>query len=382
MTDLDVLDRHCVAIARDLREPGLMLDADPDAITQCLNLPAVELNQAMFIPPEYTDRTYRVDGHPIPGGSCRSGVVVMDRLSYGDPGVLLAAPGPSLSGLAVNAVGDAEQRGRYFERFAKEPTWTFFALTEHGKGSAALELQTQLHPAGPEEYLLHGDKRYIGNGASAQIGVVFCRRAPGPFGIEAVLIDTAAPGFSGRRLPTVGLAGVRTGELAFRGVRVTPEMILGADRKPSRRGVHGIRETMLRYRPLLTAMAVGVADAVVDYVRAQRRRLSTCDTARVDELAGRVHLARARVREVAAAVDAGQPDLPGTSSAKLTAVRLAEEATLLAVELLGATALLEHPWLAKTYRDVRAFEFMDGVGDIHRLLVFQGLLRRSPVLSP
>lgn len=375
MTDLDVLERHCVAIARDLREPGLVLDTDPDAITRYLDLPAVELHQAMFIPPEHTDRTYRIDGHPIPGGSCRSGVVMMDRLAYGDPGVLLAAPGPSLSGLAVRAVGDAEQRGRYFERFAKEPTWTFFALTEHGKGSAALELSTRLNPAEPEGYTLDGAKRYIGNGANAQVGVVFCRRAPGPFGIEAVLVETSTPGFSARRLPTVGLAGVRIGELAFDGVRVTPDMILGAERKPSRRGMLGVRETMLRYRPLLTAMAVGVADAVVDYVRSQRLRPSFDDGTRLEDLAGRVHLARARVREVAAAVDAGRPDLPRISSAKLTAVRLAEEATLFAAELLGPTALLEHPWLAKTYRDVRAFEFMDGVGDIHRLLVFQGVLR-------
>ena len=86
MTDLDVLERHCVEIAHDLREPGLVLDTDPDAITRYLHLPAVELHQAMFIPPEHTDRTYLIDGHAFPGGSCRSGVVMMDRLAYGDPG--------------------------------------------------------------------------------------------------------------------------------------------------------------------------------------------------------------------------------------------------------------------------------------------------------
>lgn len=371
---LRVLEDHCVEIARELREPGLVLDEDPDAITKYLDLPAVRLQEAMLIPPRFAAETYRVGGHSFPGGSCLARVVVMDRLAHGDPGVLLASPGPSLAGAAVQALGDEEQQRRFFERFSARPTWTFFALTEHGKGSAAAELETRLVTS-DEGLSLHGTKKYIGNGARAQTGVVFCRRAPGPLGVEAVLVDTPAPGFRGELLPIVGLRGVRISELVFDGVRVDPADVLGADRKPSRRGFLGARQTLTTYRPSLAAMAVGVADAVLDYARAERTTLSTVDELRVADLAGRVRVARRRVREVAAALDAGRPDAHKTSAAKLTATRLAEEATLLAVDLLGPTALLEHPWLDKTYRDVRAFEFMEGSGDIHRLLVFQGALR-------
>lgn len=371
---LRVLEDHCVEIARELREPGLVLDDDPDAITKYLDLPAVRLQEAMLIPPRFAGEVYRVGRHEFPGGSCLSRVVVMDRLAHGDPGVLLASPGPALAGVAVQALGSERQQRRFFERFAAEPTWTFFALTEHGKGSAAAELETRLVTT-DDGSALHGTKKYIGNGARAQTGVVFCRRAPGPLGIEAVLVDTPAPGFRGEQLPIVGLRGVRIGELAFDGLAVTPDMVLGLDRRPSRRGFLGARETLTRYRPSLAAMALGVGDAVLDYVRAARTSLSTVDQQRLADLAGRVRVARRRVREVAAALDAGHPDVHRTSAVKLTATRLAEEATLLAVDLLGPTALLEHPWLDKTYRDVRAFEFMEGSGDIHRLTVFQGVLR-------
>lgn len=374
--DLRVLDRHCVEIARELREPGMVLDDDPDAIVKYLDLPAVRLQQAMLIPPRFATEPYRVDGHEFPGGSCLSRVVVMDRLAYGDPGMLLASPGPSLAGVAVQALGDEAQQRRFFERIEREPVWTFFALTEHGKGSAAAELETRLTPC-EGGYTLHGTKNYIGNGARAQCGVVFCRRAPGPFGIEAVLMDTDVPGFRGALLPIVGLRGVRISELAFDGLRVEPDMILGLDRKPSRRGFLGARATLTRYRPSLASMAVGVSDAVLDYVRASRTRLSTMDDMRLADTAGRVRVTRRWIREAAAALDAGHPAVHRISAAKLTAARLAEEATLLAVDLLGPTALLEHPWLDKTYRDVRAFEFMEGAGDIHRMLVFQGVLRDS-----
>lgn len=375
--DLRILERHCIEIAGELREPGLTLDKDPDAISKYLDLPAVEIQQAMLIPPEYADRFYQVDGHRFPGGTCLSRVVVMDRLSYGDPGVLLAAPGPSLSGVTVQALGDEDQRSRYFQRLTSAPTWTFFALTEHGKGSAAAELQTRLEPAGPDESRLYGTKRYIGNGARAQLGVVFCRRAPGPFGIEAVLVDSSAAGFRAADLLIVGMRGVRISEIEFSGLRVSRDMVLGAHHKPTQRGLLGAQQTLLHYRPSLTAMAVGVTDAVIDYVRAATRVRSRWTAARLDHLAHRTHLARRQVREVAAALDAGRPNLYRISGAKLTAVRLAEEATLLGVELLGPRALLDHPWLDKTYRDVRAFEFMEGAGDIHRLLVFQGVWRSS-----
>jgi alkylation response protein AidB-like acyl-CoA dehydrogenase len=372
--NLRVLEDHCIEIATELREPGLVLDRDPDAITKYLGLSAVRLQEATLIPARFAAETYRIGRYEYPGGSCLSRVVVMDRLAYGDPGVLLAAPGPSLAGVAVQALGSEQQQRRYFERFADEPTWTFFALTEHGKGSGAAELETRLVQSA-DGAAVYGTKKYIGTGARAQTGVVFCRRAPGPFGIEAVLVDTPAPGFRGDLLPIVGLRGVRISELVFDGLPVEPDMILGLDRRPSRRGFLGAMETLTRYRPSLAAMAVGVADAVVDYVRAASTALSTAARERVADLAGRVAVARRRVREVAAALDAGQPDPHRISAAKLVATRLAEESTLLAVDLLGPTALLEHPWLDKTYRDVRAFEFMEGAGDIHRLMVFQGVLR-------
>ena len=121
-------------------------------------------------------------------------VVFFEELAYGDAGLTLACPGPSMSGVVVSGLGLPDQQGRFFGRILAEPTWTFFALTEPGKGSDALALETALTPAGePGAWRLDGAKRYIGNGTRAQLGVVFARSRPGPLGIEAVLIETAAP---------------------------------------------------------------------------------------------------------------------------------------------------------------------------------------------
>src|SRR5439155_20948662 len=160
----------------DLRAPGMILDADPDAIAGFLDLPGVTLQRQVLVPAENG-----TDG--LHGMSCLAWVVVAERLSYGDPGMVLASPGPSLSSATVGVLGDPAQRAWFNERLLAGPTWTFFALTEPGKGSAATELETTITPAPDGEgWLLTGEKLYIGNGVRAQLGVVVCRRSPGPWG--------------------------------------------------------------------------------------------------------------------------------------------------------------------------------------------------------
>jgi len=95
----------------------------------------------------------------------------------------------------------------------------------------------------------------------------------------------------------------------------------------------------------------------------------------VDDMSDRRSRLRALLHRAAVEIDAGAPNIHRVSAVKTRAADLAEEATRLAAWLLGPASLIEHPWLDKLYRDVRAFEFMEGTGNIHRRTVFQGLLR-------
>jgi alkylation response protein AidB-like acyl-CoA dehydrogenase len=375
---LSVLDDHCREIAADLRPAGAAIDRDPEAITEYLHLPAVDILRRQLAPSDAAG--YRIGRHSYRGLSCIERVIIHERLSYGDPGVVLASPGPSMSGVVVRALGDQRQQDAYVQRLAAAPTWTFFALTEPGKGSAATELETTLEPDG-DGYRLRGHKRYIGNGAHAQLGVVFCRRAPGPLGIEAVLVDSSAPGFRAQLLPTIGLRGARLSQLEFDAVRIAPSSVLGRDRPPSRRGLLGAIHTLLHFRPGVAAIALGVAQAALDYAVTQRSALPRHDRLRAEDVGIRIAAVRRLSYRVAADIDRGMVNPHRISAAKLRAARLAEESTLLAAELLGPASLIEHPWLEKTYRDARAFEFMEGAGDIQRLSVFQGVLKGTSFVA-
>jgi alkylation response protein AidB-like acyl-CoA dehydrogenase len=370
------LDGRCRDIAADLRGPGLELDRDPDAITRYLDLQAVALQRDVLMPPQYRGSADGLLAGATSGTSCAEWSLVARRLAHGDPGMVLASPGPSLSGAAVRALADDEQRDRFFSRLADRPTWTFFGLTEPDKGSAALELSTTLTAAPDGDgWFLDGEKCYIGNGARAQLGVVFARLAPGPWGIEAVLVDATDPGFSAEPLPMVGLRGARISRLRFDRVHITPDRLLGRDRPRSRRGLHGARQTLLWFRPSVAALALGVCDAVCDYVRERRPLIGGGDRRRLDALVERTALVGRLVHGVAAEVDAGVANVHRIGAAKMSAARLAEHATLVAADLLGPASLIEHPWLEKITRDARAFEFMEGTSHIHRSGVFHGLVR-------
>ncbi|PRY38131.1 acyl-CoA dehydrogenase family protein [Umezawaea tangerina] len=367
------LHAQCREVAPSFREVGVALDRDPDSIRDFLHLPAFGVLGQVFTPPEYQTGDLVVDAFDP---TCTALCVVLEALSHGDPGAILAGPGAGLCRDVVRELGDDAQREQFFGRVDDGPTWTFFGLTEPGKGSAALELDTRLTPAPDGDgWLLHGEKKYIGNGARAQIGVVFCRRAPGPWGIEAVVVDPSAEGFSGELLPMVGLRGARISHLRFDAVRVPADRVLGRHRTPSRRGIYGALHALLRFRPGLGAMTLGLTQAACDYLAEHRPVLPKADQARVDALLDRIAAVRRMMYDVAADVDRGVVNAHRIGTVKMRAAQLGERATLLAAELLGPASLIEHPWLEKAYRDLRAFEFMEGTSNLHRLSVFQGLLK-------
>ncbi|MEV0635584.1 acyl-CoA dehydrogenase family protein [Streptomyces sp. NPDC050619] len=371
-----LLRDHVREAAAELRPLGLELDRDPTAVDRRLDLAAVGLMRRCTIPMEYLSSPLRIGPYTYDMSSCLEHTITIEELSYGDAGFMLACPGPLMSGVAVGALGDDKQRHAYYERLSgPEPVWTFFGLTEPDKGSAAAELLTELTSDG-DGFRLSGAKRYVGNAAFAQLGVVFCRRAPGPLGIEAVLVDTSDPGYRAELIPTVGMRGARISAMTLDGVRVEREQILGYDTlKPSRRGLVGAIRTLQRFRPVLAGTALGLTRAVLDHVRARRPTLAGDARHRLEDIQDRLDAARRHNYTIAAAIDAGTVRADRIAGIKTRAAELAETVTLAAADLLGPGALLDDPWLEKVYRDARAFEFMEGTGHIQRLAVFQGVAK-------
>ena len=307
-------------VAADLRARALSVDADPDAMDSHLGSPVFRRMQLVSTPAKYRPATEPVLADDA---SCLEHVVGTLELAWGDAGMILSCPGPALAGVVVEHLGSDEQKEYFYRRLEDGRTWTFFAMTEPGRGNDATAMATRLDPDGMGGYLLHGRKRYIGNGARGGIGVVFARTGRSPLSIRAALVEPPTPGWSGRRLDMVGLRGAYLSELEFDGVPVAKHMLLGEHLPATQRGMWGAIKTFNKMRVQVSALAVGTSLAIWDYVAEHGEEAGQSARATLPLVKAQVEAARQLIYEAAAAVDRrpGSGYMP--SVAKLGATRTA-----------------------------------------------------------
>ncbi|WP_327322113.1 acyl-CoA/acyl-ACP dehydrogenase [Streptomyces sp. NBC_01210] len=378
MIELDRRHRLLQGQAREwwaeVRPHALEVDRDPTTPTRLLHHAGLGCLGTLQIPPEYNPDPLEISGHRFHLMTALERIVYYEEAAWGDLATALAAPGAPMTGVLVDALGDREQKEWFYGRVLAEPTWTFFALTESERGSDAAGMTTTLtrdDQDGP--WRLNGAKRYVGNAVRGQLGVVFARTRSGPLGVNTVLLEADALGFTAEPVATLGLRGAQLGAITLESVEIAPERVLGRHLSPTRRGMAGWLRTFNLLRPVVASMSVGLARAAHEYVRDHRARLTRAEHDRLDAMARRIEAVRRLTRRAAAAVDADVSAGELACMAKLRGARLVENVTLRALDFFGPGARFEHPFLEKLARDARGVEYMEGTENIQRLSVFNGL---------
>jgi alkylation response protein AidB-like acyl-CoA dehydrogenase len=344
-----------VPAAAFYRAHAMDVHDDPDFVLRHLDHPAID---------QKIDREFAT--------TVRGQARMVEALAYGDAGFLLTTPGPSLSGVLVDVLGDPDQQELFRSFIRRLRCRTFFAVTEPRRGSDAGNLESRY-----VDGVLTGQKILFGNGAVAPVGTVLARTGSGPLDTVALLLTPELVGsaaVSRQTLDMFAMRGAQLSALVLNGVPVPESLVLGRHLRPTERGLMGMMKTFHRYRPSVAAMALGHAQAIVDYTRAHfgnRPELA-------DLLAGFDHLlAQARALNLAAAGEVDVDPLRGAmvSLSKQRSTAAAERVATVLQHRLPVTGLLEHPWLVKSLADVAAFEFMEGTTPIHLGNVRNGFLR-------
>ncbi|MGY0057641.1 acyl-CoA dehydrogenase family protein [Streptomyces sp. LZ34] len=369
-------------VAPALREAALAIDADPARMDEHLDNPAFRLFRAMGIPKRFQDERARAEVKGLPQDFLAKMICSME-LARGDAGAMFAGPGAALAGVVVRSMGDPAQQAAFYERVIGGATWAFCAITEPQAGSDATRMRTTLTPADPADrggdWLLNGAKKYVGNGSRGGIGVVFAQTGTSPLGVRAVLLELPAPGAHGEALDMIGLRGARISEMTFHEVPIARDRLLGAHLPATRRGMWGAVTAFYGARVQIAATAVGLAAAVHDYVRAERRTPAPAERRTLETASLRIAAAARLVHRTALLVEADQGRGDASALCKLEAVRLVRDVTHRLPALLGRGALLDHPLLEKWARDAAALEIMEGTSDIQRLRLAQDYARSGAV---
>jgi glutaryl-CoA dehydrogenase len=205
-----------------------------------------------------------VVGDDIQGNGCPG----LDPLSCGLVAMELARGDGSLatffavqSGLAMKAIdmlGSDEQRARFLPGMASLETIGAFGLTEPDHGSDSVALETTARRDG-DDWIIDGNKRWIGNGSVAHRTVVWARNTESG-DVHGFVVDTSTPGYEASVIPRKGsMRSVWQADIRLDGVRV-PE----SDRLPGAETFRDTGRVLATTRGTCAWIALGHATAGYD----------------------------------------------------------------------------------------------------------------------
>ncbi|MDP1574039.1 MAG: acyl-CoA dehydrogenase family protein [Coxiellaceae bacterium] len=351
LAPVDRYGEKLYAYARNFREIALIIDQDPSKIKNYFNLPAID-----FL---VSDKN----------STALERTCYLEAFSYGDLGVLLASPGPSLSGLMLRELGSQNQIDEFYSEIQSKKMRTFFGLTEPKKGSDANNIDTQLIKK-DKSYFLTGEKCFFGNGAVAETGIVLARINDGPVGIRAIWLKPAllkSQCIEKQVLPMASLKGAQISYMRFSNLEVPESLILGGHKSVCQNGLLSILKVFNQLRTGVGALAIGQAQAVYDLVLQLRKSDFFSRGSFFDELHHQLTAARRYLHFAADSVDKSPLDFYHVSASKVMATRTAETVISACYDLCDINQLIENPWIVKAYRDVFCWEFMEGTTMIQKI---------------
>jgi len=302
-------------------------------------------------------------------GTNMSTALSIMEMCWGDVGLLLSMPRQGLGNSAIASM----------------------AITEPQCGSDSAAIRTTATLDG-DHYVLNGEKIFVTAGQRSDSVVVWATldKRLGRAAIKSFLVTKDTPGLTVARLEhKLGIRASDTATLLLENCRVPKENLLGNPEIDTSGGFAGAMQTFDNTRPLVAAMAVGVARAALE----ETRRLLTDAGVKIDydrPVNSQSHAAATfltmeadweaaylLVLQAAWLADNGTPNSLQASMAKAKAGRCGNDITLRCVELAGTAGYSEHSLLEKWARDSKILDIFEGTQQIQQLIVARRLLGKS-----
>ncbi len=305
--------------------------------------------------------------------------------SWGDAAMLLSIPFQGLGNAAVSAVATDEQ----LERLGR--VWAAMAITEPGFGSDSAAVSTTAKLDG-DEYVINGEKIFVTAGSRATHIVVWATldKSKGRAAIKSFIVPREHPGVTVERLENkLGIKGSDTAVIRFENARIPRDNLLGNPEIEPGKGFSGVMETFDNTRPVVAAMAVGIARAALEELRKILTdagvEISYDKPAQVQSAAAAEFLRMEADWEssyqltlrAAWQADNNIPNSKEASMSKAKAGRVGSDITLKAVELVGTIGYSEQTLLEKWARDSKIMDIFEGTQQIQQLVVARRLLGLS-----
>lgn len=280
------------------------------------------------------------------------------------------------SGLAMNSIavaGSDEQQREWLPRMAAGEIVGAFGLTEPYSGSdSAKGLRTTARREG-DEWVLDGEKRWIGNATFADVVVIWAKDvADGQ--VKGFLVTTDTAGFTATKIEDkIALRGVQNADIVMQDVRV-PESRRLQNATSFRSTAEVLRLTRTEVAWQAVGIAVGAYEAALAYAR-ERIQFGKPIAAHqlVQDLLvkslSNITASIALCTQASAMQDAGVGGDEHSALAKAFATAKMRETVAWCREVQGGNGIVLDKGVARFFADAEAIYSYEGTREVNTLIV-------------
>ena len=281
----------------------------------------------------------------------------------------------------VLAFGSEDQKTRWAVPLARGEKIGAFCLTEPNAGSDARGIESTAVLKG-DQLVINANKVFVTNGGVADICLIFVKTGVpgGAVKVSVVVAERGTPGFVVGDLED--LCGMRANPVSS--IRLydcaVPECnLLGRDGDGLKIGLAALDAGRMG----IAAQAVGIGQGALEeslrYGK-QRRQFGVpiekhqAIQMMLADMATQVDASRLLVHRAAGLRDRGEPFSQAAAMAKLYASEASCRVTDMAVQIHGGYGYSKAYAVERYYRDARVTRIYEGTSEVHRMVIFRGLL--------
>ena len=333
--------------------------------------------------------THIPEAYGGPGLDYLSGCLIEEEMGWGCSGIGTSLMANGLASAPITLGGSEETKKKYLGMLCEEPKLASFCLTEPDAGSDVSGMKTKAVKKG-DKYVISGSKCFITNGTYADYFTVYAKTDPeaGHRGISAFVVDADLPGVTvDKKEDKMGQRASNTATISFDEVEIPAENLLGEENK----GFKLAMMTLDRTRPGVSAMAVGIGRAALEYATDYSKErvqfgvpiaMHQAIQFMIADMATKVEAARLLVWNSAVMLDQGQRNSKVSSMAKRFAADSAMEITTDAVQVYGGYGFIKEYPVEKLMRDAKIMQLYEGTSQIQRLVIAKEVLLPRAVGEP
>jgi acyl-CoA dehydrogenase len=266
-----------------------------------------------------------------------------------------------------------DQLRRWMPRLTAGHAVAALALSEPGAGSDLKSLSTRAVRDG-DHYVVDGSKTFISNGANADLVILAVKTDPraGRDGISLLVVETDTPGFErGRKLAKLGLPAQDLAELAFTGMRVPADNLLGEEN----RGFSYLTANLAQERLSIAVASCAAAAVALDTAVASTAhlKLGQYDKFELASCAAEVESGRHLVDRAVELLEEGSLTVADAAAVKLNCTELQGRVVRRCLGVLGPRAYRAASIVGNGLLDGRVTRIFGGSSEIMKVVVSHGL---------